>query len=421
MHTLKNCLIVKIITASLVFGASGCGDFPLLKQLQKDPKQLLISNLPKEPKVDFKLKEDSFWPRNENAISVRKDGGVNLAVAPGGGLNAYTSLYLALKFSESVGKHFDEMFDLFFGLSGGSVAGTILMNKKYDDLLDSFKERAEVSFPDIQGVIRDALVDGVSMEEAMSDAKQRRIDAFEHAALTNLKDLTFNHNAGNKFVLVASAEERPVCYADSNIKLPKNCVFRVPDGTRVVEGIINSSNFQLRKDDMMKGMPKELQLWADMLPGTASLFYKRPAVLLPDNKEYEVIDGVFADKKYLDSGSPLPLALDYVLENYNGVKAEHNVVVFDNGSAINSHVNEEFRRTIGMNEAGFARIEKNNTIINVFLIKLSVDEKKFEEWMYVKDPNRWAAAEKLINEEIQGPRKEIFEGAISWIKDSLKK
>jgi hypothetical protein len=401
-----NNFLFKIIFILFLVTITGCGEIPLLDRLtDKNPSTLVV-------------KENSFRPKKIDGKLLRKDGAMNIAVAPGGGLNAYTSLYLGKVFSEHTGKHFDEMFDLFWGLSGGAIAGTLLMNKEYKHILENFKAQAQTAFPDVVGVIKGALANKASMDEVLRDADKKRIDVFEKAIVTNLKDIKFGKNAGNRFVLVASAEEKTVCYADSTIKLPKNCFFRAPEGTRVADGIIGSSNYQLDKKDMLTGLSPELEALADHLPESASLFFKRPASLLPDNKEHEIIDGVFANPDDLDGSSPLPLAIDYLLQFES--KSEHNLIVFDNGSAGHAtYSNEKFRKSIKMDDNGYARIEKNNVIINVFLIKITVREDQFEEWMYDKRPIHWTLTETYVNEQIKGTRKDIFDRAIKAIKSTI--
>ncbi len=353
------------------------------------------------------------------ALPLRNDGAFNIAVAPGGGLNAYASIYLTYLFAAQSGKEIAELFDLYWGLSGGTLAATMFMNESSSKVLDNFKTQVKKAFPDIPSIIRAIAASPFDFQEILSDADGARRSAFNDSIIESLGKSKFSKNAGNKFVLVASADKNPLCYADSTILLPSSCIYKAPDGTSVADGIINSSNFQIAKNTIINLLPKNLKMYGGFLPDFSSLFQVQEISWLP-GKKVNVIDGYFAAKNRLDGTSPLPLVIDYLLQFKTENDAEHNVVVFDNGSAVNAvYSNQAYRKFIGMDKNGYARIEKNGVVINVFLLKLNISKSQFDKWMHDKNDSHWARTEAVVNAEINGPRKNIFYQALNAINNSL--
>lgn len=363
---------------------------------------------------------------------LRKDGALNIAVAPGGGLNAYASLYLAQQFAERTGKDIKDAFNIFWGLSGGTIAATLLMAEDAHLALEDFKIEAKTAFPDVIELGKQAFYNQDKIVPIANDSDGARRKAFAGALDDKIKVKQFDAQASNKFVLVASANKEPVCYADSSIKLPGSCKHTLPDGTSVIEGVINSSNFQVPKNMLMQliqNYAASIRLGSivslfggleSILPDSATLFKKQQAILQPTNERLTVVDGSFAGKNYLDGNSPLPLALDYALQFKTKDNAEHIIVVFDNGSASNAiFSNLDFRNSIGMNEDGYARVERNGVVVNVYLIKLSVSKNQFDAWAMDRSLQHWADTERLVDREIDGPRKNIFTRAVDAVRSSF--
>ncbi len=353
---------------------------------------------------------------------LRTDGAYNIALSPGGGLNAYASLYLSHKFAAQAGKKIDELFDLFWGLSGGTLPATMLMDKRSDQALSNFKTQVKTAFPDIPDIIKAIGTNLVKFAAIANDSEGLRRKAYDSALVANLKDIKFNNKAGNRFVLVASASnKKSVCYADESIKLPPTCLYRVEAGTRVADGIINSSNFQIPKNELISRLDPAFQSAAAMVPlKFIPLFQKQKVNLLPTEEKLEVVDGFHANAKDLDGTSPLPLAVDYLLQFKTTNNAEHNIVVFDNGSAaIPQYSNQSYRDSIGMDADGYAKYQKNGVTVNVYLLKLNVTKAQFDSWAYDNEDAHWTSTEAMVNGEIAGPRKGIFDRAVDAIQKSL--
>lgn len=349
----------------------------------------------------------------------RGDGALNIAVAPGGGLNTYASLVLAKLFAEAAGKDLKDSFNIFWGLSGGSLAATLLMDENAQSALDDFKAEVRVAFPDVYGIAMQALNNIDKIPSITSDSDGSRRKAFSESLASKIQRKYFGKD--NKFVLVASAGGKPVCYADGGISLPAQCVHRVGEGSSIVDGVINSSNYQVSKEEALSYMPAMAKFLAGpLLPEFSSLFKKQKVQLFPANKSLEVIDGFFAGNTYLDGNSPLPLALEYALQFKTANNAEHTIVVFDNGSAsINEFSNSAFRTKIGMNDEGYARVEKNGVAVTIYLIKLKVEKEQYLHWMMDRSKDHWEDTEALVKAEINGPRRNIFSRAVDAIRNSF--
>ncbi len=342
---------------------------------------------------------------------VRGDGGINLAVAPGGGLNAYASIFWATEFANHAGKKFPELFDLFWGLSGGAIAATILMHDDDINALEQFKEQANSAYPGYESIFR-SIAFNKDFVGIINDADGTRRKKFNQTISVLYQNDQFYPKAGNRFVLVASADNKPVCYADASLKLPTTCVYRVGDRAKISDGIINSCNFQLDQQDFRTFLPATLKFGNKLLPKKASLFQRQKVRLLPDNIDREVIDGVFADKQYLDGTSPLPLAIDYLRQFKTKNNVEHNLVVFDNGS---SKINQEYRDSIKLSDKGFTTIKEDGATINVFVLQTQVSEEQFEAWMYDKSEAHWKETENKIRDSMKDAMKDVFERAVKTV------
>lgn len=397
-------MLVRIMCLGLLaLGSVGCGELPFKKDGTNNNNE--------------KLDE----PDPGKKYPSRTNGAVNIAVAPGGGLNAYTSLVVTKKFEQAAGEKIEKMFDLYWGLSGGTLAATMFMNGQGDKILDTFKSQVKSAFPDVNEIVEAVKKNLTAIPIIIEDKNGERRNAFDKALVANIGDKKFSNNGGNRFVLVASVNGEPACYADSNIKLPPACAYKSPDGTRVVDGVINSSNFQIPKSVIQSYLPAQFAgLAAGLLPARAPLF-KLQTGPASNNKSFPLIDAFPDAEDLLDGTSPLPLAIDYLLQMKTKDNAEHNIVVFDNGSAsIAEYSNKDYRDEIKMDANGYARIEKNGIVINVFLLKINVAKKQFDAWTFDHQDSHWAAAENLVNQEINGPRKDLFERAVTAVKKNLQ-
>lgn len=349
---------------------------------------------------------------------VRKDGGINLAVAPGGGFNAYASIVWATEFAKHADRNFPDLFDSFWGLSGGSIAATLLMHDDGKQALTQFKNQINAAFPRFESIFR-SIKANQNFLGILNDADGTRRNEFSKAITHLFKDAQFYENAGNRFVIVASADKKPVCYADASVKLPKNCIYRMGN-TAVSDGIINSCNFQLGKDDFQVFLPPALKAINALLPEQASFFQRQKVKLSGDAIEREVIDGAFADKKYLDGSSPLPLAIDYLRLFKTKANAPHNLVVFDNGaSSLSMYLNKEYRDSIKLGDEGSVTINEDGVVINVFVLSTAVTKEQFERWMYDHSDAHWSETETMIVDSIKGKKKDLFERAVKTIKENI--
>lgn len=393
----------------LVLGSVGCGELASKKGVTtKDANPEQTEN-----------------PNGEKESPRKSNGGLNIAVAPGGGLNAYTSVFLTEEFAKAAGAKVKDIFDLYWGLSGGTLAATMFMSGAGEKVPENFKANVKKAFPDIDtlgtqimGQLPAFFLNPKLLVSFLNDEDSARRKKFETALVAQIGDKKFNKNAGNRFVLVASAKNEPMCYADSAIQLPPACMHKSSDGARVVDGIINSSNYQISKSLLLAKYPAA-QGFEDKIPIDRAPTFKQHMVKVK-NGDFPVVDAFPDAQNYLDGASPLPLVIDYLKQIKTSNNAEHNIVVFDNGvGSIPEYSNQDFRNNIRMNAQGVARIEKNGVVINVFLLTMKVPRAQFDAWTIDQEDSHWADAEALVKQEIKGPRKGVFEDAITAVKKNI--
>lgn len=373
---------------------------------------------------------------NENfGLVLDQENALNLAVSPGGGLNAYTSLYLAKKFGDAADAHIRDLFHIFWGLSGGTIAATMMMSehKTMDGILKDFEEETKTAFPSLDKITHDVMQNYKKIGTIASDSEGKRRNAFKQALEKNLGALKFTGGIKNRFVLVASAggfpglNGKPVCYADGGIFLPSTCAYKFnqPD-LPVVNGIISSSNFQISKTEIAGYLGRSdygalARVLTPLIPDNGATLFKKETYSTGQGQDVELIDGAFADKKYLDGVSPLPLAVDYLL----GIKPKdgkaHNLVVFDNGAASIARLsNQTYRDEIGLGADGKAAILGQNGVkINVYMLKINISQDKFDTWTYTADDAHWNETRTLVDRQLNNGLKTVFNQAVTAVKTLL--
>ncbi len=318
--------------------------------------------------------------------AVQKKPGLTIAVAGGGGVNAYASLYMAVKLAQAANAQFHELFDQFWGVSGGTIPATLLMSRKFvdEETLGLFKGTVNQAFPD--------LLEFLDPTDSLGTRRTR----FEKELVGKFGDLSFGATKNNKFVYIASSDGLPVYFCDPEIELPSSAL-RCVEGTSCVKGIVGSSSFTTRVN---------LRFFAT----NVSLFKEEGHPLHPLNEIKIIRDGghCFArhqDKHILDGFTPTPLVLDYL----KTIPGHHRVVVFDNGGP----TSKSFRQTIGVDEDGLATVEFDDGTINVHIISVIVEN--FETNAINKTPNHLEYLEAQVEEALSGNSATAFLTALTAV------
>ena len=391
-----------------IVGLSACGDWPL-----GSSKSSGDSSTGNEQK-------NSENQKNSKNNRQSQAGSYNIAVAPGGGLNAYTSLYLSKKFEQAAGKKIPELFDLYWGLSGGALAASLYMTGQGDKALENFKRDVDKAFPTKDSLITNAMpllfgdqgqIDALKRLALDEDGQRRQ--AFEKALKANIGEKKFSDQGQDRFVFVASVDANPYCYGAPSIKLPQICCHRNAAGARVIDGIVNSSNFQLSVSSLLGG-------FANLIPRdiTSLSLFKRQALTVAA-KQVPIVDGFLIRKDLSDGNSPLPLVIDYLLQFKNQNNSEHNIVVFDNGSgSIADYKNQKFRDDIGIKN-GYAQIKSGGVVINIYLLDMNVTRAQFDSWIFDQSDKHWADAEQMVDQSVSGSIKQLFDRAIDAVKKNM--
>lgn len=270
----------------------------------------------------------------------------NIAVFGGGGANAYASLYLAELFYKRAGLHFSEIFDLAFGVSGGTFPATILMHGAWQGQESTIaKTSLALAFP--------TYWDLLDMKDSTSKRRKKFIAALELL----FSGLRFGHKNNNRFIYLGSHKGQPVFFCDPEI-LVGETELRCAENTLCIDGIMASSSYSAR---ISKLANTDISLY---------LFKPQKFMIVPHMKQGTIVDGTQCSPEregrfVLDGATPTPLVIDYAKK----IPGKHNVVVFDNGGPFNG----KFRKSIGLNSHGIARIADGDTEINIFIISLDVD------------------------------------------------
>jgi hypothetical protein len=353
--------------------------------------------------------------RKKNDLAIVDGPAKKLAVFPGGGVNAYTSLYLAKLFADKIkttnpGAGIYDSFDQAWGLSGGSIVASMLMvsyQNNENQALTDFEATVNASFTNIKQIIEDLRNGNVTAADPL-DGNGARRTLLEQAIINNagMNAKRFGDADTKKLVIIAAelSNKKPVYYADPDenlIRLPKDSL-RATNTTLLTTAIINSSNFR----PAIKFGQED----------NGGLFQIVPDTLMPDNKNYSVIDGAHV-RQTLDDGlaavsmnHPLGLAIDYLKKIKPNDGREHQIVVFDNGSGPGAYA-----KKLNFNN-GYAKIEKDGVIINVYFI--AVEDAHFNDHTYDITPASFKARRKLVKDAINpgAPSKTIFDSAVKAIK-----
>ncbi len=347
--------------------------------------------------------------RKKNDLPIVDGPALKLAVFPGGGVNAYTSLYLAKLFADDTGKGVYTSFDQAWGLSGGSIVASMLMVSHKDDeagALTAFKTTVNNSFDLVAPIIKklkntEQVDKDVKEDNALIPPKNKtRRGLFEEQLNSfNLHTEQFGNADTKKLVIIAAefSSKKPVYYAHQSLVIPKDSL-RATNTTTVTTAIINSSNFQP----------------GAILNEKGGLFQIVPDALMPDNKQYHVIDGAHVSQ-ILDDGivavsanHPLGLAIDYLKKIRPNNAKEHQIVVFDNGSGPGAYA-----KKLNFNN-GKARIEKDGVIINVYFI--AIPDPNFNDRTYDIAATSFGDRETLVNDAVADPSTTAFYSAVNAIK-----
>lgn len=326
--------------------------------------------------------------------------GLKLAIAPGGGVNAYTSLYLATKFAEGTGKSIFEMFDQFWGLSGGSIVASMLMTtwqNKEDQAVDVFEKIVKASYNNVK-----PLIEQMRDKDSLTDAQKTDQDGARRDLFTNELSKYFSGNtAVPKLVILASTtDNKPVYYCDSSLSLPDDALRS--HSTSLVDAITNSSNFQ---PGLAVG--KEGGLFK-VVQDTLTIKEKKNEVESIINKNYEVIDGFHALNSY---NSPLGFAIEYLKTQKPEDNTPHKIVFFDNGSKGNA---QDYRRkAFKKGNNGFYKIVDPQTGIVIELYYLKVYDPNFGANTANIEDNSFLQRKKLVDDIID---KEYFINAVDAFK-----
>jgi hypothetical protein len=270
----------------------------------------------------------------------------NIAVFGGGGVNSYASLYLAELFYKRAGLHFSELFDIAFGVSGGTFPATLLMHAAWQGQ-ESIIAKAALAraFPTYWDLLN------------LTDSFGKRRKKFVAALEPMFYGLSFGPGNNNRYIYVGSHKGQPVFFCDPEVLLDET-ELRCAENTPCIDGIMASSSFSAR---ISKIANTDISLY---------LFQPQKFIIMPHLKLGTVVDGTHCSPEHkgrfvVDGATPTPLAIDYAKK----IPGKHNVVVFDNGGPFNS----EFRKSIGVNSNGMATIVNGNAEINIFIISLDVD------------------------------------------------
>lgn len=284
--------------------------------------------------------------------------GKNIAVFGAGTTNCYASLLLAKYFSEHTNRPFDQLFDQAWGISGGAIAATLLMAKKFTEAeaASIFRTTVEQGLP------------GLSLFFNLSDTNSDRRNKFEFELKKHFDGMSFGHN--NRFVYIASNKKgEPVYYCDEDVKLEDNAL-RCPAGTSCIKGMVGSCCYICNCDQF------PTTIWQTLLSAVINipeihLFKQEPQILNPRRFLQEIYDGALCTSDdnniILDGYSPLPLVIKYLQNLSNEEHQEHNIIAFENGWASS----KKFRELINLKD-NVAVIKTGNTTINVFIISIHI-------------------------------------------------
>lgn len=287
----------------------------------------------------------------KNKLPVMDGAALKLAIAPGGGVNAYTSLYSAYRFTQATGKSIYNNFSQFWGLSGGSIVAAMLMDSHKNNeanAVNYFISTIKDSYAGIKPIIEQIKNGNTLSDDVKTDNAGTRRNLF-----SSKLNMLFNKSIPQKVIITASADQKPVYYCHPSVRLPQDAL---RSSNSLTTAIINSSNFQPGILANKKG----------------GLFKIVKDILLPDNRQYEVVDGFHARGSF---NSPLEFAIDY-LQTIRPPKGQnHKIVFFDNGNSINGGVYRMLAFENGNN--GYYEINNKENDITIELYFLKIDDSNF--------------------------------------------
>lgn len=312
---------------------------------------------------------------------------LNIGVFGGGGVNAYAALYLAEEFLKTADMPFHELFDQGWGLSGGTFSAQILMDGRWHGRASAIaKTQMETAFPNYS-----EFIDPI-------DKAGLRGKKFEKALELYFSNQYFSAEKKSNAVFIGSQKGLPVFFCNNDVQLPSH-ELRCTEGTSVIDGIMCSSTYSYR----FLGMPS----------AQLSLFKPRQILVSPIMEKRTIVDGshCFPKRKgkyVLDGVTPTPLVIDYLLS----FPGQHNIVVFDNGGPYN----DDFRKSIGLNESGIANINHGDTRVTIFILSITV--RKFAFNLLNSSQEYVEYLERQVHKALNGQSKTAFWSAIRAVVEN---
>jgi hypothetical protein len=329
-------------------------------------------------------------------VSLQAD---NFAVIPGGGMNGYRSAFLMAQFEEAT-MTLHEAFDGFWGISAGSLPATFFGSKKMDaqEFLAIYRNTAHQAFPDLNDFLQDlggweGILSKFGQPIRCLDESGARRAKLVGALSPHLLNCQFDDGTTNKVVILASSNGQPVYYCDQAIALPEDALRCAPT-TYVVDAIVNSCSFNQN-------------LALGFVNAQISLFKNETSELMPDFSTHTVVDGFHMKAAHLFGQSPLPLLIKHL--QGRGDNAEHNVVLFDNGS---TPISAAERAAYNIDSRGIGKIGN----INIFSINVAAPY--FQADIIDKSAEALKRHESEVFAALNGASKEVFEAAVGAIMAS---
>ncbi len=331
--------------------------------------------------------------------------GKNIAVFGAGTTNCYASLILAKWFSEHANRHFNDIFDEAWGISGGAIAATLLMDKKLTETraADIFRTTVEQALPDF------------SLLFSLSDTNSLRRNKFEGELKKHFDGMSFGKN--NRLVYIASNQKGvPVYYCDEDVKLDDQAL-RCPPGTSCIKGIVGSCCYICKCEQYSTNLlPTFLSAFISI--PSIHLFKQEPQILNPGQIEQEIYDGALCisddDHPILDGYSPLPLVIKYLQNLPSKNHQKHNVVVFDNGWPHN----DKFRSSINM-QNNMTIIKTDLATINIFVIAVQVGTFKTLSLTMNRSTEHFEYLEQQARDAVERTSHVVWNAAIKAVTTSI--
>lgn len=337
---------------------------------------------------------------------------MNIAIFPGGANNSYTSIKLMEVFENAAGNDASNLFQQFWGISGGSIIASMFGSGNFTNATDAAKQFKDAApkILDLNNIISSINISDLTninnmLIEFMNDNNGNRRKNFKDILDQKIPQCEFNQDNKNKMVLITSVDKQPVIYADDYIDIPGYAKMINPISCS--DAIIDSSNWQMPKNTIISLLKKQfpmIEFLADSVNQDFSLFKK--TTITHEDKTFFALDGFYAQGA--DGNSPLPFAIDYV-KSLNEADKTYNLVVFDNGSPSN----QDFRNSLNLNDDTAIIKHDNNVTINIFII--SIKDSQFGKNLILSDNNSFNYRDNLINNYSQNPQL-VFNKAVEAVK-----